>query len=276
MSSKEYEFIRYDVVDGVAELVLNRPEKLNAFHLPMYFEICGALEDAEKDDEVRVILLRGEGRAFSAGRDFSYSADIQEEQDRDAWRRTYKLYTRWTFLNDKMIVALVQGYALGGGGSLAVGSDITIAAEGTKFGYPETRHGPAGKTMLWSWAFGPKVAKEVVVSGRMITVEEASHLSIVNKIVPADRLLEEGWSLARDIAAMPWGVPQMMKRTINYACRDEIQIIFEDRKFDVDSAPWDAAGVVPSPWMLSAQTSFREYLSTLRGDEISSESEVSQ
>jgi enoyl-CoA hydratase/carnithine racemase len=170
-----YEFILYNVEDGIAELVLNRPEKLNAFHLPMYEEICSALASAEQDDAVRVILLRGNGRAFSAGRDFSYSSEIQQEE-RDAWRRRYRLFTRWTLLNNKMIVALVQGYALGGGGSLAVGSDITLAAAGTKFGYPETRHGPAGKTMIWSWAYGPKVAKETVASGRMITVEEVAHL----------------------------------------------------------------------------------------------------
>jgi enoyl-CoA hydratase/carnithine racemase len=254
-----YEFILYNVEDGIAELVLNRPEKLNAFHLPMYEEICSALASAEQDDAVRVILLRGNGRAFSAGRDFSYSSEIQQEE-RDAWRRRYRLFTRWTLLNNKMIVALVQGYALGGGGSLAVGSDITLAAAGTKFGYPETRHGPAGKTMIWSWAYGPKVAKETVASGRMITVEEVAHLGLVNRVVAADELLEEGWSLARDIAAMPAGLPQIVKRTVNYATRDMVRTIYDDRKFDVDSAHWDAAGVVPSPWMMSTNDAFHEHL----------------
>jgi enoyl-CoA hydratase len=259
--STDYKFILYNVADGIAELVLNRPEKLNAFHLPMYEEICSAFESAEQDEDVRVILLRGNGRAFSSGRDFSYSSEIQQEE-RDAWRRRYHLFTRWTLLNNKMIIALVQGYALGGGGSLAVGSDITIAAAGTKFGYPETRHGPAGKTMIWSWAYGPKVAKETVVSGRMIAVEEAVHLGIVNRVVPPDKLLEEGWSLARDIAAMPSGLPQIVKRTVNYATRDMIRTIYDDRKFDVDSAHWDAAGVVPSPWMMSTYAALHENLAS--------------
>lgn len=258
--TESYQFIEYGVDDdGVAELVLNRPEKLNAFHLPMYEEICDALQSASDNDAVRVVLLRGNGRAFSSGRDFSYSAEIQEEE-RDAWRRRYQLFTKWTLINNKMIIALVQGYALGGGGSLAVGSDITIAAEGAKFGYPETRHGPAGKTMIWSWAFGPKVAKEVVASGRMITVDEAADLGLVNRVVPAERLLTEGWTLARDIARMPLGLPQIVKRTVNYACRDMIRTIYDDRKFDVDSAPWDAAGIVPSPWMINLQETLHRRL----------------
>jgi enoyl-CoA hydratase/carnithine racemase len=245
----DYQWVRYQVSDGIAEVVMNRPDKLNAFHLPMYEEICAALAAAEEDDGVRVILLRGEGRAFSAGRDFRYSADLQAEDGRDGWRRRYRMFTRWTLLNRKLIVALVHGYALGGGGSLAQGSDITLAATGTKFGYPETRHGPASKTMIWSYAFGPKVAKEIVASGRTLTVDEAAHLGLVNRVVPADDLLREGWALAREIAAQPAGSAQIIKRQVNWATRDMLRTIFYDRDFDVDTAPFDAAGIVPSPWM---------------------------
>jgi enoyl-CoA hydratase/carnithine racemase len=265
MAEKAYEFVKYQVVDGVGEVVMNRPEKLNAFHLPMYEEICDALERAELDDAVRVILLRGEGRAFSAGRDFAFSAELQAEDGRDSWRQRYKLFTRWTLLNQKIVIALVQGYALGGGGSLAEGSDITIAATGTKFGYPETRHGPAAKTMIWSWAFGPKVAKEIVASGRTVTVDDAAHLGLINRVVPADELLAEGWNLAREIAGMPAGTSQIIKRRVNYASRDMLRTIHDDRKFDVDTAAWDAAGVVPSPWMQSAEEAFEQMLGAWGG-----------
>jgi enoyl-CoA hydratase len=262
-TSHDYQFIEYEVIDGVADLVLNRPDKLNAFHLAMYHEVCGALKRAEADDAVRVILLRAAGRAFSAGRDFSFSSELQDEVHRDAWRREYKLWTAWTLDNKKMIIALVQGYALGGGGSLAWCADITIAAEGTKFGYPETRHGTAGKTMIWSWAFGPKAAKEVVASGRMISVEETQHLNLVNRVVPADELLKEGWALARDIAALPAGAPEIIKRMTGYASRQIIRDVLDDRRFDVDSADWDAAGVVPSPWLMNAEAALQAHILSL-------------
>ncbi len=251
--STDYQYITYAVTDGVAELVLNRPDKLNAFHLPMYHETCNAFERAQADDAVRVILLRGAGRAFCAGRDFSFSSQIQEDVGRDAWRREYKLWTPWTLDNNKMIVALVQGYALGGGGTLAWSADVTLAAEGTKFGYPETRHGTAGKVMIWSWAFGPKVAKEIVASGRSILVDEALDMNLVNRVVPADRLEEEGWKLAREIAAMPAGVPEIIKRMTNYASREMVRDVLDHRRYDVDTAEWDAAGVVPSLWMANAE-----------------------
>jgi enoyl-CoA hydratase len=238
--------------DGVAVIVLNRPEKLNAFDLPMYEEICRAFQRAEDDPVVRVIVIRGEGRAFCSGRDFTYSAELQEGEDASAWRRRYKLFSRWTIANSKPTIALVQGYALGGGGSLAVGCDITVAAEGTKFGYPETRHGIASKTMLWAWALGPKRAKEIVTTGRTLGAREGLSAGLVNHVVPGDELIEFGMALAGDIAALPFGVPEIMKRHCNYAYRDMLRVTFQDRIFDVDTAAWDAAGVEPSPWRLSA------------------------
>ena len=263
--ARDYQFITYAVTDGVAELVLNRPEKLNAFHLPMYHETCDAFERAQADDAVRVILLRGAGRAFCAGRDFSFSSQIQEDVGRDAWRREYKLWTPWTLDNNKVIVALIQGYALGGGGTLAWSADITLAAEGTKFGYPETRHGTAGKVMIWSWAFGPKVAKEIVASGRTILVDEALDMNLVNRVVPGDHLVEEGWTLAREIAAMPAGVPEIIKRMTNYASREMVRDVLDHRRYDLDTAEWDAAGVVPSPWMMNAEEALANHLRSRAG-----------
>jgi enoyl-CoA hydratase/methylglutaconyl-CoA hydratase len=255
-----YSHILYTVQAGVAELTLNRPQRLNAFHLPMYREICDALARAASDDHVRVVLLRGAGRAFCTGRDLTYSADLQVEEDPSVWRREYKLFTAWTLLNHKMIVSLVQGYALGGGASLALGADVTLAATGAQVGYPETRHGIASKTMVWAWVLGAKVAKEVVATGRFIKVEDAMHLGLVNRVVSEDQLLETGRAVAKDIAEAPVGVPELVKRMVNYARRDQIQVMYDDRKFDVDTAFWDAAGVEPSPWLLRARATREAFL----------------
>jgi enoyl-CoA hydratase len=255
-----YDYVLYRIEDGIAEIVLHRPDKLNAFHLPMYEEMCAAFEQAEADESVRVILLRGEGRAFCVGRDFTFSAELQEQQDQDAWRRKYKMFTRWTLLNEKMVIALVHGYALGGGGSLAAAADITIAAHGTKFGYPETRNGTASKSMIWSWLLGPKAAKEIVASGRTVDVDNLLHLGLVNRIVAGERLLDEGWKLAREIACMPVGVPEIVKRHVNFVYRSMVRGAYDDRKYDVDTASWDAAGVVPSPWMRNIENTLQSRL----------------
>jgi enoyl-CoA hydratase/carnithine racemase len=253
----------YEVRDRVAFLTLNRPEKLNAFHLPMYHEIRAALGAAEADPEVRVIVIRGNGRAFCAGRDFKYSADLQETAGVSAWRREYKLFGGVTFFHPKMIIAQVQGYALGGGASLALLCDMTFATPDAKFGYPETRHGIASKTMVWSWTLGLKVAKEIVTSGRHVPAQECLHLRLVNDVIAADRIAAHVETIAREIAAAPPGIPELVKRQVNWALRDQGRVTQQDRQYDVDTAYWDAAGVEPSDWMISAIKTRRAQMQAL-------------
>ena len=261
----EYQFILYDVKDGIAYITLNQPQKLNAFHLPMYREICQAIEASGEDPEVRVVVLRGSGRAFCVGRDFKYSADLQMESGVSAWRRGYKGFNRVVLANTKMIISQVQGYALGGGGTLALLCDLTFAASGAKFGYPETRHGIASRTMMWPWTLGVKVANEVVASGRLVLADECLQLHLVNEVVPADQLEARVEQVARAIANAPPGVAELTKRLVNWASRDQIRVTTHDRQFDYDTAHWDAAGVEPSDWMLSAIAARRTALSDSLG-----------
>lgn len=258
--SPPFEFILYEVRDRIATITLNRPEKLNAFHLPMYHEIRRAFDAAAEDDEVRVVVVRGAGRAFCAGRDFKYSADLQMQGGVTAWRREYKLFGGFTFFHPKIVISEVQGYALGGGGSLALLCDLTFAAQGTKFGYPETRHGIASKTMVWAWTLGLKVANEVVASGRLVSADECLHLKLVNDVLPLAQLPGRVATVARAIAAAPPGVPEMIKRMVNWAIRDQGRLTQQDRQYDVETAHWDAAGVVPSDWMQSAVAARRAAL----------------
>jgi enoyl-CoA hydratase/carnithine racemase len=253
MPDNTYQFILYEVRDRVAYVTLNRPEKLNAFHLPMYHEIRAAMGEAEADRSVRVVVVRGAGRAFCAGRDFKYSADLQETAGVSAWRREYKLFGGVTFFHPKLTIAQVQGYALGGGGSLALSCDLTFAARGAKFGYPETRHGIASKTMAWSWTLGVKVAKEIVASGRLVPAEECLHLRLVNALLDDEQaLVAHVDRVAREIADAPEGVPEVVKRMVNWTSRDQGRMTVQDRQYDVDTAYWDAAGVEPSDWMSNA------------------------
>lgn len=265
MTQMNFDFILYNVHRGIAFLTLNRPDKLNAFHLPMYHEIRAAFEMAAQDDAVRVVVVRGAGRAFCSGRDFKYSADLQKTDGVSAWRREYKLFGGSTWFNPKMIIAQVQGYALGGGASLALMCDLTFAATGTKFGYPETRHGIASKTMVWPWTLGVKVANEVVASGRSISAEHCRHLRLVNEILSPERLGEHVEAVAAQIAAAPAGVPELVKRQVNWAFRDQGRVTQQNREFDIDTAHWDAAGVEPSDWLVNANRTRRAALAEMAG-----------
>lgn len=257
--------VLYSVEDGVAVVTLNRPEKLNAFDLPMYELLSSRLEDAARNERVRVIVIRGAGRAFCVGRDFTYSAELQNAESADAWRRGYQGMFRWTLLQDKIVIALVQGYALGGGSALAFGADITLATPDAKFGYPEIKHAIAGKTMLWPWMLGPKKSVEVLLSGGYITAREGQRFGLVNRAVPSRDLLDEGMRLAADIASAPYGVPEIVKRSVSYAGRSMVRTAVDNRRYDVDTAHWDAAGVVPSPWMVSALAARRSAMATDAG-----------
>jgi enoyl-CoA hydratase/carnithine racemase len=247
-----FEFILYEVRDRIATITLNQPQKLNAFHLPMYREICSALLLADADEAARVIVLKGSGRAFCVGRDFKYSADLQTEHGVSAWRRGYLGFGRTLMIVHKMVISQIHGYALGGGGTLALMCDLSFAASGTKVGYPETRHGIASRTMMWAWTLGLKVANEVVASGRLVSVDDCTHLRVVNEVLPPAELEARVQAVARAIADAPAGVPELVKRMVNWAHREQFRISIQDREYDTDTAHWDAAGVEPSDWMLQA------------------------
>ncbi len=201
-----YENLIYEKVeDGIARITLNRPEVLNALNVPLLYEIYEAAEEAARDNEIAVLVYRGAGRAFCAGRDFKYSGMLQTEDPQGwyAWRRSWKGLGTQTWFHPKVTVAQVHGYALGGGLHLSVLSDITIAAEGTKFGYPEARYGIlAGEDHFWNLLCGPKKTKEWLLTGRNIDAKEAYEWGMINAVVPAEKLEETVMTLAKDLVTM--------------------------------------------------------------------------
>jgi enoyl-CoA hydratase len=201
-----YEHIVYDIpIDGVARITLNRPEVLNAHHLPMLEEIYAAADAAEKDNDIAVLVYRGEGRAFCAGRDFKYSGQLQAD-DPDgwfAWRTRYKGFGDYTWQYPKATISQVHGYALGGGHNLAVACDITIAATDAKFGYPEARYGiMSGGRHVWNWLMGPKKTKEYLFTGRLFGAEEAMQFGLINQVVAREELEDVVIGMAKDIVAI--------------------------------------------------------------------------
>lgn len=198
-----YDLLLYDKPeDGIVTITLNRPEVLNAINLQLVSEIYGAAEEAANDPDVAVVIYRGAGRAFSVGRDFKQSADLQttHEEGWFAWRNRYRDFGPQTWTHPKATIAEVHGYALGAGHNLAIACDITIASEDARFGYPEARYGSfSGGIHVWNWLMGPKKTKEYIFTGRNFSAEEALTFGLVNQVVSPDKLQSTAMELARDI-----------------------------------------------------------------------------
>lgn len=197
----EYENILVFREGAVGRVQLNRPQALNALNAALMTEVVEAFREFERDPEIRCLLLHGSERAFGAG------ADIKEMADKGA----IDMYTRdhialWDEVAriTKPIVAAVSGYCLGGALELAMICDIIVASETAKFGQPEINIGVlpgAGGTQRLTRAVGKSLAMEMVLTGRMLSAEEAKAAGLVSRVVPAEAYLSEAQRLAAEIAA---------------------------------------------------------------------------
>lgn len=206
-------------VDGpVALLTLNRPEKLNAVSNQMVTELNAALDRAEADEAIRVIVLNGAGRAFSAG----FDLDTGEEgsgRDVDALRRMLRrdfdvIMRFWH--SPKPTLAAVHGYCLGSGMEMALACDLTIAGSGCRFGAPEVQFGSGIITLIIPWLVGAKFAKELLMVGDdHVGAERALAMGLVNRVVAEEAVLDATLAMARDVAANGRLAVALTKQAIN-------------------------------------------------------------
>lgn len=209
-----YSHIIVSMEDGYAVVQFNRPEVLNALNIKLMEELVQALENLDKDDAVRCIILTGNEKAFAAG------ADIKEMADASAVEMLLRdQFARWDRIRKikKPLIAAVSGFALGGGCELSMTCDIIIASETAKFGQPEISIGVmpgAGGTQRLTRAVGKYKAMEMILTGKMISAEEAGRWGLVNKVVPAEMYLEEAKSLAKEIASKPPVAVRLAKESV--------------------------------------------------------------
>jgi enoyl-CoA hydratase len=198
-----YETILVERAGPVARITLNRPHVLNALSSRLMAEVTDALDRIEADEALRVVVLAGAGRAFSAGYDLKESA-ANPASGVLAWRERLERDVRFTLRIwdlPKPVIAAVHGYCLAGGCDLAMMCDVTIAAAGTFFGEPEIRFGSGVVTLIMPWVVGMKKTRELLYTGAdRVTAEEALRIGLVNRVVPADRLEAEAMALALEIA----------------------------------------------------------------------------
>jgi enoyl-CoA hydratase len=221
-SDTDFNLIRYERQGSLALITLNRPDKLNAINAVMVKELGRALDTAEADPAVRVIVLNGEGRAFSAGFDLGPDSGGSTAPDAAQLRRTLleDLQIIMRFWDcPKPTVAAVHRYCLGSAMEMAIACDITIATDDCRFGAPEVRFGSGIVALLLPWFVGPKVAKELLLTGDdQVSAERAVAIGLVNRVVPAANLIEEAHAIARTIAANDEVAVKLTKLAINRSC----------------------------------------------------------
>ena len=208
--------IEYD--SSVAILTFNRPAVLNAFDNELMEGTISKVNELNNNEAVRVIVVRGEGRAFSPGFDLKAAADREMRDVRD-WEKQLQLqfdFIMQFWESPKPTIAAVHGFCLAGAFELALACDITIAGQNTKFGEPEVRFGTGIVAMLLPWITGPKQAKQILLSGEdKITAADALTMGIVNKVVPDQKVLTEAIGAAHNIAKAGERAVRLTKQAIN-------------------------------------------------------------
>lgn len=204
--------------DGsIAIVTFVREERLNALDHQMMRELRTAFEDLGKDESVAVIVMTGKGKAFVAGADINGYLDIELLDYVDFQRLGRRMYESVEACS-KPVIAAVNGWALGGGFELVLVADLVVASERAKFGLPECKLGllpGGGGTQRLPRLVGRNKAKELLMTGDPITATEAERLGIVNKVVPADELMDAALTMARTIAGRAPQAVRMAKQLVN-------------------------------------------------------------
>ncbi|HIE17769.1 MAG TPA: enoyl-CoA hydratase/isomerase family protein [Dehalococcoidia bacterium] len=213
----------YERKDEVAIIRFNRPKVLNAINRQLTADFLEALKVAQADSQVKVVIVKGEGRAFSSGEDLSESK-IMPLEEGVHHIETLQDTARTMLKMGKPVIAAIHGYALGAGCEWAMDCDIRIAAEGTKFGFPETSIGATvanAGTKLLPLLIGLGRAKELIFTNRMIDAREAEQWGLVNKVVPLEELDKAAIEMAKKIAQNSTVAIYFSKRALNQGvCQD--------------------------------------------------------
>lgn len=230
MSTPEYETIRYEVGDGVCRITLDRPDQLNALSPQLLTELRDAITRSEADPDVRVNVLAGAGRCFSAGGDLGElptrsPSGVPEGMDvgtymlawREELREWHDDYLRFAEMR-KPVIAQVHGWCLGGGAWLAVAADMTFASSNAVFGQPEVRQGmPCGA--IWALVAGWKHAMRYSLTGDRLDAGEALRIGLVNEVVADEELAAHVSEIARRVALLPMDAivlnKQLIRRSID-------------------------------------------------------------
>ena len=224
-----FETILYTVEGSIATVTLNRPDRLNTIVPPMPDEFEEAVRAATLDERVKVIVLRGAGRAFCAGYDFSdgfhhwdeeLTTDGRWDPGKDfigatAYGPTQKFMSIWR--TPKPVIAQVHGWCVGGGSDMALCADLVVASEDAQIGTPYSRIWGCYLSGMWIYRLGLAKAKEHALTGKPLSGRKAAEVGLINAAVPFDQLEAEVADRAAQLAMMPSSQLAAMKLVVNHA-----------------------------------------------------------
>ena len=218
------EFVNFEVRDRIGYISLNRPEKRNALNYETVTELKQTFKQAAENEDVKVIVLTGEGKAFCAGADLAYIQQLQNntyeenlEDSRHLKELFYQIYT-----HPKVVIAQVNGHALAGGCGLASVCDFSFSVPEAKFGYTEVKIGfiPAIVKVFLLRKIGEGRAKDLLLSGRVINAEEAKSYGLINEIVEADGLEQHVYNFARELCTNNSGQSMAFTKQMSAAVQE--------------------------------------------------------
>ncbi|MGJ3234954.1 enoyl-CoA hydratase/isomerase family protein [Marivirga sp.] len=229
-----YEFLKYDLQDGVCTITFNRPDFYNAFNDGISYEFQDALKSAGKDPEVRVVVITGEGKAFSSGQDLKSARDEDDKMFYNSLEKRYNPIIRAMRKLPKPIIARLNGVAAGAGCSLALAADMIVAAESSKMIEVFINIGlvpDSGSSFFLPNLVGYQKAFELCAMGTKITAQEAFDLGIVNKMVKDEKLDEAVKSYTDYFAKAPTKSIGMIKKMLNKAATSSLDDMLEYEKY---------------------------------------------
>jgi len=222
--------LRTETADGVRSIVLCRAAEYNTITPALRDELAAAIDEADVDRDVHVILLRAEGPAFCAGYGLDWAVDAQaaeraagEAGTRRAWDSVGDLQMMGRFVETylklwyarKPTIAAVQGWCIGGGTDMVLCADLIVAAEGARFGYPPSRVWGTPTTAMWVYRLGFERAKRYLLTGDEIPARTAADIGLVLEVVPDDALQAHAFALAQRMARVPVSQLVMLKLLVN-------------------------------------------------------------
>ena len=224
----EYKNLLVDKKGGILTITLNRPKQMNAMTVEADEEIIELFRDLEDQKDVRVVILTGAGKAFCVGADMSFLDVLGEGSIDEVRGRLQKVINMSLVFNklEKPIIAAINGYALGQGLNMAMACDLRIASDKAVLGeefinmalFPDL-----GGAFLMQHILGPAKAKEMTFTGQRITAKEAEQIGLVNKVVPADSLMDETYKVAETLASKSPLAMAVSKRAFNLALRGALE-----------------------------------------------------
>ena len=213
----------------VLTLLFNRPDRLNAIDARMHTELARVFAEIARDAEARAVVVTGAGRAFCAGGDIDWFQDITAAEADLLFTEARSIIH--DFLDIEVpVIAAVNGAAMGLGATLALFSDIVLAAEDARIGDPHVRVGLVagdGGAVIWPWLVGMARAKEFLLTGDSVTGREAAGMGLVNRAVPADQVLPQAYALAERLAGGPAPAIRGTKASVNRLLRSAVELVLD-------------------------------------------------